>query len=90
MKKQGERSVSCFEEKIGYNNKATKLFITFKKLCYKVEGHESRRELKDRMERAYKFLDLKYNYEAIDANGATFFDADKNKYADRLSFIKTR
>jgi hypothetical protein len=90
MKKQGERSGSCFEEKIGYYNKATKLFITFKKLCYKVEGYESRHDLKVRMERAYKFLDLLYNREAIDANGAIFHDADKNKYADRLIFIKAR
>ena len=90
MKKQGERSSSCFEEKMGYYNKATKFFINFKKLCYKGEGSESRRELKDRMDRAYKFFDLKYNREAIDANGSIFLDADKNKYADRLSFIKSK
>jgi hypothetical protein len=82
MKKQGERSGSCFEKKIGYYNKATKLFISFKKLCYKVEGYESRHDLKVRMERAYKFLDLLYNRETIDANGAIFHDADKNKYSD--------
>jgi len=88
MKKQGERSTSCFEEKMGYYNKATKFFINFKKLCYKGEGYESRRDLKSRMERAYEFMDLKYSRVAIDANGAEFLDADKNKYSDRLSFVK--
>jgi hypothetical protein len=42
------------------------------------------------MERAYKFFDLIYNRTAIDANGAQFLDADKNKYSDRLYFIKLR
>jgi hypothetical protein len=90
MKKQGQRSVSCYEEKIGYYNKATKFFINFKKLCYKSVGSESRRDLKTRMERAYKFFDLIYDRTAVDANGAEFLDADKNKYADRLVFIKLR
>jgi hypothetical protein len=90
MKKQGERSGSCFEEKIGYYNKATKFFINFKKLCYKSADFESRHDSKVRMERAYKFFDLMYNRTAIDANGAQFLDADKNKYSDRLCFIKLR
>ena len=42
------------------------------------------------MERAYKFFDLIYDRTAVDANGAEFLDADKNKYADRLVFIKLR
>jgi hypothetical protein len=45
MKKQGPRSGSCYEENIGYYNKATKYFITFKKLCYKLVAYESRDDL---------------------------------------------
>jgi hypothetical protein len=42
------------------------------------------------MEGAYEFMDLEYSREAIDAKGAEFLEDGKNKYSDRLPFVKVR